>query len=107
MLLFFFNYLFILVFVLVWFGVVALQAGHGDSSHGHDGLPVSGAESNLESYDSLTINVGPLLLLGGTIYNKKREREREKKKFKEKEEVLILFSLSIEKLIAGSPRSMI
>jgi len=55
----------------------------------------------------LTINVGPLLLLGGTIYNKKREREREKKKFKEKEEVLILFSLSIEKLIAGSPRSMI
>ena len=50
-----------------WFGVVALQAGHGDSSYGHDGLPVSGAESYLESYNSLTINMGPLLLLGGTI----------------------------------------
>jgi len=109
-----------------WFGVVALQAGHGDSSYGHDGLPVSGAESYLESYNSLTINLGPLLLLGGTIfkkkyknkkwnketnekrekidYNKQKKSERRERKMKE---VLIPFSLSIEKLITGSPRSMI
>ena len=33
---------------------VTFQAGHGDSSNGNDGLPISSTEPYHESYDSLT-----------------------------------------------------
>jgi hypothetical protein len=50
-----------------------IQVGHGDRSHGHDGLPVFGAKSYNEGYDSLTTN-RPLLLLRMTERKKRMER---------------------------------
>ena len=64
-----------LIFPFLAFGcyVENIQVGHGDRSHGHDGLPVFGAKSYNEGYDSLTTN-RPLLLLRMTERKKRMER---------------------------------
>lgn len=55
-----------------------MQVGHGDRSHGYDGLPVFGAESHYESHDSLTTN-RPLLLLRMTEWKKNGQIGKQKR----------------------------